>query len=116
MMLHTATTPRRAAEPMRRWLACAGLAFVFGGCALTPDYQRPDFELPEVWVEPSFLFGCSPVGTLAMAWRVVIGPIVPGLIVQWVVAGVMVAMAVKAERREISRRRGEGLSLPGLRG
>jgi len=38
---------------MKRWLVCAGLAWVFWGCALTPDYQRPDLGLPDAWVEPA---------------------------------------------------------------
>ena len=38
---------------MKRWLVCAGLAMVFWGCALTPDYERPDLGLPDAWVEPT---------------------------------------------------------------
>ncbi len=38
---------------MTRWLVCGALGFVFWGCALTPDYERPDLGLPDVWVEPT---------------------------------------------------------------
>jgi len=27
-----------------------GLSFLMGGCALTPDYQRPELDLPDEWV------------------------------------------------------------------
>ena len=30
-----------------------GLTFLLAGCALTPDYERPELDLPEEWVETS---------------------------------------------------------------
>ncbi|MFQ5491917.1 MAG: hypothetical protein ACE5GE_14460 [Phycisphaerae bacterium] len=82
------------------------------------DYLLVFFDeiksLEKLAFEPTLLFGCSPLGTLAIAWRLVRAPVVPGLIVQGVLAAVMVAMATKAERREIHSRRAEGLALPGL--
>ncbi len=33
-----------------RRLACLGVLCV--GCALTPDYERPELSLPDAWVQP----------------------------------------------------------------
>ena len=37
---------------VRRVLALGALALFWGGCALTPDYERPETGLPEEWEEP----------------------------------------------------------------
>lgn len=37
--------------PARLWLPC--LCALWVGCALTPDYERPDFEIPDTWVAPA---------------------------------------------------------------
>jgi multidrug efflux system outer membrane protein len=37
----------------RRALAAAALSVACAGCALTPDYERPELGLPEGWQEPS---------------------------------------------------------------
>jgi multidrug efflux system outer membrane protein len=39
----------RIAEMRRRVLSIIGLMLLLSGCALTPDYERPELELPEEW-------------------------------------------------------------------
>jgi multidrug efflux system outer membrane protein len=39
----------RIAEMRRRALSIIGLMLLLSGCALTPDYERPELELPEEW-------------------------------------------------------------------
>lgn len=41
------------AEMRRLALWIAGLSLLSSGCALTPDYERPDLELPGEWVRTS---------------------------------------------------------------
>ncbi|ADC72410.1 RND efflux system, outer membrane lipoprotein, NodT family [Thioalkalivibrio sp. K90mix] len=36
---------------MRKWGLTVAAAFLLGGCAVGPDYERPDFDLPEDWPE-----------------------------------------------------------------
>ena len=37
----------------RNILCITGFAFLLGGCALTPDYERPDLDLPDEWIRTS---------------------------------------------------------------
>ncbi len=37
---------------MWRRVLRAGLALAIAGCALTPDYERPDLDIPAEYVEP----------------------------------------------------------------
>ncbi len=39
--------------PAVRWMIGLSLFFLMSGCALTPDYERPELELPEKWLRPS---------------------------------------------------------------
>jgi hypothetical protein len=62
----------------------------------------------------TILLGCSPIGTIALAWSPLVGPLLPGLIVQVLLAAVMTVFGFRAERGEIAARRAQGLELPGL--
>ena len=46
------TTEAGVIDMWRRTLWIIGFIFFVSGCALTPDYERPETELPETWNQP----------------------------------------------------------------
>jgi hypothetical protein len=76
------------------------------------DYLRAelvrDYRAPLAF---SFVFGCSPLGTLILAWSGVEGPVIVGLIVQGAIAGLANFLVLRPEQV----RRGEpiGADHPG---
>jgi hypothetical protein len=72
---------------------------------------------PFTGLVPTVLFGCSPLGTFVAVWdlmEMTSAALAGGLAVQWLLAVILQVMAARAERREITARRAEGLELPGL--
>lgn len=100
----------------------AHLLFLIGAWALPPaaDYLYGLLRLagaadPYAAVTVGPLFGCSPVGTMINVWTGLGAPVIPGLIVQGLLALTLSLLAFRTERREIARRRGEGLRLPAIK-
>jgi len=76
------------------------------------DYARGVYahwmdENPYAHTDFTLLLSCSPMGVMMKVWSKLSAPLLPGLAVQIIIAASLTALAVRAERRELARRRAE---------
>ena len=100
------------------FVAALALAALQAGCAVGPDYAKPDMALPSRWTQaPADAHGSSPAASLDAWWRGFDDPLLDELMDEAVAGNADVASA-KAKIREAraTRREAEAALGPSLTG
>jgi NodT family efflux transporter outer membrane factor (OMF) lipoprotein len=90
-------------------LACCAVLFLVSGCTVGPDYEEPEYELPDAWENAAAEDLADSTETPIIAWWSAFGDtLLDGLIVQARTAGPDLASAVGRIREAAGYRRVAG--------